>query len=191
MFKFKQIVLTLFAALAFSFVVANSSYSNSLPSPPIFIQEFLGQVDFVEGRLTQLLEAMLQDQMSWTPAEGVRTCGQIYLHVAEANHMLAGFMSGAEMEGEPGSMEKSTTDKEEIAKMLKDSFAAIKEAAGKLTEEDLDKITKTPFGMDMSLRNFMISLLNHCHEHLGQGIAYARMNGVVPPWSEKQEGEGG
>ena len=191
MFKFKQIVLTLFAALAFSFVVANSSYSNSLPSPPIFIQEFLGQVDFVEGRLTQLLEAMLQDQMSWTPAEGVRTCGQIYLHVAEANYMLAGFMSGAEMEGEPGSMEKSTTDKEEIAKMLKDSFAAIKEAAGQLTEEDLDKITKTPFGMDMSLRNFMISLLNHCHEHLGQGIAYARMNGVVPPWSEKQEGEGG
>ena len=157
----------------------------SFAEQPVFLQEYLGQTDFIEGRLTQLLGAMSQDQMNWTPAEGVRTCGQIYLHVAEANFMLAGFMSGAEMEGEPGKMEKKTTDKNEIAKMLKDSFSAIREAAGKLTEEDLDKVSKTPFGMDMSLRNFMISLLNHSHEHLGQGIAYARMNGVTPPWSKK------
>jgi len=157
----------------------------SFAEQSVFLQEYLGQTDFIEGRLTQLLSAMSQDQMNWTPAEGVRTCGQIYLHVAEANFMLAGFMSGAEMEGEPGTMEKRTRDKDEIAKMLKDSFAAVKEAAGKLTEEDLDKVSKTPFGMDMSLRNFMISLLNHSHEHLGQGIAYARMNGVTPPWSKK------
>jgi len=41
----------------------------------------------------------------------------------------------------------------------------------------------------MSMRNFMISLLAHSHEHLGQGIAYARMNGVTPPWS-KEDSEG-
>jgi hypothetical protein len=27
-------------------------------------------------------------------------------------------------------------------------------------------------------------LVSHLHEHLGQAIAYARMNGVAPPWSE-------
>jgi len=137
-----------------------------------------------------LLGAMSRDQMGWAPAEGVRNWGQIYLHVAEANHMLAGFMSGTEIEGERGEMEKSTTDKDEIAKMLKNSFTAVNEAAGKLTEEDLNKMVQTPFGMEMSMRNFMISLLAHSHEHLGQGIAYARMNGVTPPWSEKQEDEG-
>ena len=137
-----------------------------------------------------MLGAMSQDQISWAPAEGIRTCGQIYLHVAEANQMLASFMSGTKMDGERGEMEKSTTDKNEIDKMLKDSFTAVKEAAGKLTEEDLNKMVQTPFGMEMSLRNFMISLLNHSHEHLGQGIAYARMNDVTPPWSAKQEGEG-
>jgi hypothetical protein len=42
------------------------------------------------------------------------------------------------------------------------------------------------FGMKFSLRNFMITILNHNHEHLGQSIAYARMNGVVPPWSMKE-----
>lgn len=185
MFLIKRFVLALFLTGLISFVGANKSYSNSLPDAPVFIQEFIGQVDFVEGRLIQLLGAMSQDQLAWTPEEGVRTCGQIYLHVAEANHMLVNFMTGMKMEGEQGALEKSTTDKEEITKILKESFEAVKEAAGKLTEEDLNKVSKTPFGIEMSLRNFMISLLGHSHEHLGQGIAYARMNGVTPPWSKK------
>lgn len=160
----------------------------NLPSQPIFVQEFIGQIDFIEGRLLQLEGAMAQDQMTWSPAEGVRNCAEIYLHVAEANYMLAGYISGKEMKGERGELEKSTTNKDEIAKILKDSFKAVKDAAGNLSQEDLDAIKKTPFGMDMSLRNFMISLLNHSHEHLGQGIAYARSNGVTPPWSKKQDG---
>lgn len=167
-----------------------SASAFNRPSQPVFVQEYLGQNAFIEGRLSDLLGAMSQEQMSWAPAEGVRTCGQIYLHVAEANYMLTSFMTGAEMEGERGAMEKSTTEKDEIAKMLKDSFAAVNQAAGNLSDEDLDRMVKTPFGMEMSMRNFMISLLNHSHEHLGQGIAYGRMNGVTPPWSKKEEGEG-
>jgi uncharacterized damage-inducible protein DinB len=104
--------------------------------------------------------------------------------------MLVSFMNGEEMKGERGAMEKSTTDKDEIAKMLKDSYAAVKDAAANLTEDDLNKMVQTPFGMEMSMRSFMIALLNHGHEHLGQAIAYARMNGITPPWSVKQEGGG-
>ena len=187
--KVTSIFFSLIIAAVLLVVIEPASAFNP-PSQPVFIQEYLGQNSFIEGRLSDLLGAMSQDQMGWAPAKGVRTCGQIYLHVAEANHMLTSFMTGAEMEGERGAMEKSTTDKDEIAKMLKDSFAAVNEAAGKLTEDDLNKMVQTPFGMEMSMRNFMISLLNHSHEHLGQGIAYARMNGVTPPWSKKEEGEG-
>lgn len=186
--KFISIFFSVFVA-AILLVMIKPVSAHNPPSQPVFVQEYLGQTDFIEGRLSQLLGAMSQDQMNWTPAEGVRTCGQIYLHVAEANHMLAAFMTGAEMKGERGAMEKSTSDKDEIVKMLKDSFAAVKEAAAKLSEEDLNKMVQTPFGMEMSMRNFMISLLSHSHEHLGQGIAYARMNGVTPPWSQEQ-GEG-
>ena len=187
--KFSSIFFSVIIAAVLLVIIKPASAINT-PSQPVFIQEYIGQNGFIEGRLTDLLGAMSQDQMSWAPAEGVRNCGEIYLHVAEANHMLASFMSGTEMEGERGEMEKSTTDKDEIVKMLKDSFTAVKEAAGKLTEEDLNKMVQTPFGMEMSLRNFMISLLAHSHEHLGQGIAYARMNGVTPPWSQKQDSEG-
>jgi len=189
MYKSVSIIFSVFLA-ALLFVVINS-VSRAIPQEqPVFVQEYVGQMNFIEGRLLDLEEAMPQELMGWEPADLVRNTAQVYLHVAEANHMLVGFMKGEEMKGEQGAMEKSTTDKEEIAKMLKDSFAAVKEAAANLTEEDLNKVVKTPFGMDMSMRNFMISLLNHGHEHLGQAIAYARMNGVTPPWSVKQEGEG-
>ena len=30
-----------------------------------------------------------------------------------------------------------------------------------------------------------LRLLIHANEHMGQLVAYARMNGVVPPWSDK------
>jgi uncharacterized damage-inducible protein DinB len=182
--KYISILFPVFLAVIL-LVTVNPVSATNPTSPPVFVQEYLGQTDFIEGRLSQLLDAMLQDQMSWAPAEGIRNCGEIYLHVTEANHMLAGFMAGEEMKGERGAMEKSTTDKDEIMKEMKKSFDAVRDAAGKLTEEDLNKMVQTPFGMEMSMRNFMISLLAHSHEHLGQGIAYARMNGVTPPWSKK------
>ena len=182
---------SLFPGLAAVILLAaiNPLTAENPASQPVFVQEYLGQTDFIEGRLSQLLGAMSDDQMSWAPADGIRNCGQIYLHVAEANHMLAGFMSGKEMEGERGAMEKSITGKDEIMKAMKESFNAVRDAAGKLSEDDLNKMVQTPFGMEMSMRNFMISLLSHSHEHLGQGIAYARMNGVTPPWS-KEDSEG-
>ena len=186
--KYISILFSVFLASILLLLTKPVSAENPT-SQPVFVQEYLGQTDFIEGRLSQLLGAMSQDQMSWSPAEGIRNCGQIYLHVVEANHMLAGFMSSKEMKGERGAMEKSITDKDEIMKAMKESFDAVRSAAGKLTEDDLNKMVQTPFGMEMSMRNFMISLLSHSHEHLGQGIAYARMNGVTPPWS-KEDSEG-
>jgi uncharacterized damage-inducible protein DinB len=190
MYKSASILFSIFLA-ALIFVVINSSSNANPPDQPVFVQEYIGQISFIEGRLLDLEGAMPQELMGWEPADEVRNCAQVYLHVAEANHLLVSFMKGEEMKGERGAMEKSTNNKEEVAKMLSDSFTSVKEAAAKLTEDDLNKVVKTPFGMDMSMRNFMISLLNHGHEHLGQAIAYARMNGITPPWSVKQEGEGG
>lgn len=168
------------------FMVAISVLGKSPSDQPIFIKEYIGQIDFIEGRLLQLEGAMSQEQMSWTPAEGVRSVATVYLHVAEANYFLISKMTGEAPKGERGEIEKSTTDKEKIAETLKTSFEKIKESAAKLTDEDLNKEFEM-FGQTFTLRNFMITILNHMHEHLGQGIAYARMNGVTPPWSMKGE----
>ena len=175
----------LFAFILFAvFAAANSA---KVPGDqPVFVKEFLGQVEFIEGRLLQLEGAMSQEQMTWAPAEGVRNVATIYLHVAEANYMLVGKMTGEAPKGERGALEKSTTDKMKVAEIMKSSFTKIKESAANLTAEDLNKEFEM-FGMSFTLRNFMITILNHMHEHLGQGIAYARMNGVTPPWSMKEE----
>ena len=186
MFKSLSIIFSVFLA-AFLLVAINSDSRANPADQPVFVQEYIGQMSFIEGRLLELEGAFPQELMGWEPADLVRNTAQVFLHVAEANYMLVGFMKGEEMKGDPGTMEKSTTDKDEVAKMLKDSFTAVKDAAANLTEEDLNKMVQTPFGMEMSMRSFMMALLNHGHEHLGQAIAYGRMNGVTPPWSEKQD----
>lgn len=160
-----------------------SGLANSPTDQPVFVKEFIGQIDFVKGRLIQLAESMPDDKYNWTPAEGVRTVGEVYVHTAETNYYLIAMMTGVKSNMDK---EKSPTDKKTALSMLEKSFDAVKDAAGKLTEANLNKEVEA-FGMKFSLRNFMISMLGHSHEHLGQSIAYARMNGVTPPWSMKEE----
>jgi uncharacterized damage-inducible protein DinB len=156
--------------------------SITIAEQPIFVQEFLGQVDFIKGRLMQLAEAMPEDKYSWKPGEEVRSVGEVYVHSAEANHYFLSIMNGTKPDMSESSKE---TDKKTALAMLEKSFDVVKETAGNFTEEDLNKEVEA-FGMKFSVRNFMITLLNHNHEHLGQSIAYARMNGVTPPWSNSE-----
>jgi hypothetical protein len=79
--------------------------------------------------------------------------------------------------------EQAVTDKDAIIKDMQKSFEVLKSTVNGISKSDMNKQIKV-FGMEMSIRNFMITTLNHMHEHLGQSIAYARMNGITPPWSE-------
>jgi uncharacterized damage-inducible protein DinB len=170
-----------------------------LPSGVVFAQEqeltgfraeFIGQVEFVKGRLMSLAEAVPQEKYNWRPDEGVRSVAEVYLHTVGANYYLIG-QAGHEVPKDladklnPQVWDKMTTNKDEIAKTMERAFTDLTATAKKITEEDLEKTVKVFGTMEMSMRNFMISMLNHHHEHLGQSIAYARSNGIVPPWSQK------
>lgn len=158
-----------------------------------FLADFAGQVYFVQGRILELEQAIPQEKFSWRPADGVRSIAEVYMHIAGANYYLVR-MSGQEMPSDinmgddPQGWEKSVSGKEEIKKILDRSFADVTAAVQQITEADLEKVIKV-FGMEMTMRNFMLSMLSHMHEHHGQAIAYARMNGVTPPWSVKSSGE--
>jgi uncharacterized damage-inducible protein DinB len=185
MFRFKNVLFL----LSFLFLTA-----TSFAEQPAFVKEFLGQMDYVEGKLTQLAEAMPEDTYGWRPMEGVRSVGEVYLHVAFGNYLWitlgggkvpedVGFVADFSKRNE---WDTQTTDKMKIIDIMKKSFSAMKDFAKNLTEEDLNKEIEF-FGMKSSVRNFLVSGIGHLHEHLGQSIAYARMNKVVPPWS-KDEG---
>lgn len=162
---------------------------------PVFCSEFLGQIDFVHGRISQLAEAVPQKDYTWRPAEGVRSISEVYRHISFGNYAFikfAGYEVPAEanFEMNPQKWDTATTDKKEIEDAMEKSFASVKITAKKIGEDDLDK-TVHVFGMDMSLRNFMVTMLNHMHEHLGQSIAYARSVGVTPPWTAKAQAQEG
>jgi len=164
----------------------------SFAEQPVIVQEFLGQVDFMRGRVTQLADAMPQSTYEWRPMDGVRSVSEVYLHVAFGNYICV-TVSGGTVPEEVGfvmdfrkenNWDTQTTNKAMIMEKMNKSFDILKERIAALTEEDLNREVEA-FGMKMSLRNFIISMIAHCHEHLGQSIAYARMNGVTPPWSKK------
>ncbi len=160
---------------------------------PVVVQEFIGQIDFVRGRVTQLADAVPQSSFEWRPADEVRSISEVYLHVAFANY-LSVTISGGTVPEEVGFVmdfnkikewDTQTIDKAMIIEKMNKSFDTLKERVAALTDDDLNREVEF-FGMKMSVRNFMVTMIAHCHEHLGQSIAYARMNGVTPPWSKSE-----
>ncbi len=195
MFNIKSILFSIFAA-AILLVLIKPVSAHNPPSDIVIVKEFIGQTEFIQGRLSQLAEAMPESTFGWRPTEGVRSVSEVYLHAAFANYICV-TVSGGTVPEEVGFVmdfskvndwDTQTTDKAAVIEKMKESFDILKKRIGELTQEDLDRQVDV-FGMTMSVRNFVISMIAHSHEHLGQGIAYARMNGVTPPWSEKEEGE--
>jgi len=149
--------------------------------------EILMWIQDAEGKLIQLAEAMPEGKYDWSPDKGVRTVGEVFLHVSAANYGLPGFIGIAPPAGfDFQTFEKSLTKKTDIVKSLKDSFAHMEGALKTMTDADLDKPAEF-FGMKTTARGAYLLLLSHAHEHLGQAIAYARSNKVTPPWTAKQQ----
>ncbi|MGB9466111.1 MAG: DinB family protein [Candidatus Acidiferrum sp.] len=149
--------------------------------------EFIDRLDFYEQRFTSLAQAVPAEKYTWRPGEGVRSIGEVFLHVAAANFNLPRLIGVPPPAGldVPG-LEKSTTDKAKIIQTLKDSFAHYRQGVLSLSEADVEKTVKL-FGKDRTYRYVFLFCTGHLGEHLGQSIAYARSNGVVPPWTEEQQ----
>lgn len=145
--------------------------------------EILAQLADAEKKLTALAEAVPAEKFGWRPAEKVRSVGEVFMHVAGGNYFLPTFWGVKVPEGtKPREFEPSGGDKAKVLATMKASFEHVRNAIKNAPEADLGKMIKL-FGNDATMRQAMMVAANHAHEHLGQSIAYARMNGVAPPWS--------
>lgn len=145
-----------------------------------------GMVGFVQGQVVQLAEAFDESQYDWRPAEGVRSVRESLLHIASANYFLASKMGYAPPEDvDFMTMEAKITGKDNVIAALKKSNAFILD---KITQEETTKLgEEVDFGfMKMNRLSGLLVVLDHNGEHKGQLIAYARSNGVTPPWSAAQ-----
>jgi len=156
-----------------------------------FQKDLVGVVSYTEKHILELEDAFPQNKYNWRPGPGVRSVAETFLHIAFANYGITKMVTGKEppadaaWEMNPAKWEKKTTDKAEIKKILEQSFAFAKQAASTFPDADLDKQVNF-FGHEMSARAVLIILAGHVNEHLGQEVAYARTNKIVPPWSKDE-----
>ena len=145
--------------------------------------DILANIADAEEKLTALAEAIPAEKFAWRPAEKVRSVGEVFMHVAGGNYFLPTFWGVKVPEGvKPRELEPSGSDKAKVLSAMKASFEHVRNAVKNAPDADMDKMIKL-FGKDATMRQAMMVAASHAHEHLGQSIAYARMNGIAPPWS--------
>jgi uncharacterized damage-inducible protein DinB len=149
-----------------------------------FRAEFLEVLAYYEQKYTRLAEAMPAEKYSWRPGEGVRSVGEVFTHITAANYGVARALGTALPNGvDFKAIQTLSGDKPKVLQALKESFAHLRSTTLALNDSDEDKPQKMS-GRQSTLRGSFTMITGHFGEHLGQSIAYARVNGVVPPWTE-------
>ncbi len=179
-------------ALPFAFV---SAVSTTVPAPLAaqgLMADMHSEVSAVQKKIIDLANAIPESAYAWRPGAGVRSVGEVFKHVAADNYLIPVMMgapapaatgiSATDMKS-VGAYEGRTLTKAQIVSELEASFTHLHGAMRSTTDANLGEVLKF-FGQEMSRQKVMLLTVTHLHEHLGQSIAYARSNSVVPPWSK-------
>jgi uncharacterized damage-inducible protein DinB len=176
-------------------LVRTSVFWLLLSAPALFAQKlpeglfqgYDGEWRLVSDQLIALAEATPGEKFAWRPAAGVRSTSEVYMHIVLANFYLLG-KTGPKIPADlKDDAEKTVTSKAEVIDWLKRSLVAVKEAHLAVKPTDLERKVHI-YDRDATVDGMYLRIIVHANEHLGQLIAYARMTGVVPPWS-KTEGK--
>ena len=162
-----------------------------LTTPLLFAQSFPegiwqgydGEWKHVSQQLIALAEATPAEKFAWRPVGGVRSTSEVYMHIVMANFYLLSVTGPKMPAGLKEDSEKTATSKAEVIDWLKRSLDAVKDAH--LAARPADLARKVHIAdREATVDGMYLRIIVHANEHLGQLIAYARMTGVVPPWSK-------
>ena len=171
---------------------AHAAFAQYAPDRATAVEvrkEFLTDLDSLHSKFVALAEAFPADKYSWRPAPGVRSVGEVFMHVKSEFYYYAPVVFGAPpspvVEGSKAGFEKfeKMASKPEVLKHLKEGFAYGRQAVAGLDDAKIIGLHKV-FGHDRQIIEMTLDMTDDLHEHLGQLIAYARMNGVKPPWTK-------
>lgn len=164
---------------------------SALPSYDLKAQSLV-DLEMVQKKFVELANAIPQDKFNWRPSPDSRSFAEVFLHVAGERYGILRLM-GAQAPGEfdAKTLEKSTTDKARIIDELNKSWEFTQKTITGMSNGDFAK-PLPKLGPDANAGDVVYILVADAHEHLGQSVAYARENGIVPPWtlaSQKQAAE--
>ena len=142
-----------------------------------------GEWRYVSRLLVSLAEAVPADKYGWRPEPGVRSVSEVIMHIAQSNYYLLS-VTGPKMPPElaGNDVEKKIVSKPEVVAYLRRSLEAVKTARSQLKPADLQHKVKI-YDKTVTVDDMYLRIICHDNEHMGQLIAYARTNGIVPPWS--------
>lgn len=156
------------------------------------VADIIKDIDEAESKLVKLAKAMPADKYAWRPSKEVRSVSEVLLHVATDNYFIPA-MIGVPIDASTGikiedmktltAFEKQHLSPDATAAALTKSFAHLRKAMMATSADKLPNQVSL-FGRKVTMQQLWIMTATHMHEHLGQAIAYARSNGVVPPWSK-------
>jgi uncharacterized damage-inducible protein DinB len=161
-------------------------------APAGLTADLLTDVGQLEKKVVGLARAIPADKFGWRPGQGVRSVGEVLMHVAADNYLLPAALghAAAPSTGIKGddyktaqAYERRKLDRDATIAELERSFAHLKKSLASTTPARLGE-SVTTFGQPSTVQQTWILTTTHLHEHLGQLIAYARSNGVAPPWSQ-------
>ncbi len=153
---------------------------------------YLADMAKVEQKVVGLAEAFPAEKYAWRPGAGVRSVAEALMLIA-AEHYL--FMPQSVGSGPPADLNmgagmevnnnlEKVSAKADVIRHVKAAFAYQKSVLEK-ADAKIASGKVTAFGRERTVYDLFTIFLADQHEHLGQLIAYARMNGIVPPWSQK------
>ncbi len=184
---------------AFAHVVGALLLAGSVSGPTVaqaqtapVVADLIKDVDAVQQKLVALTKAIPADKYGYRPGAGVRSVSEVFMHLSSDNYLMPA-LGGTPIPAATkldmkdfktfGAYEKRAVTPAQAAADLETSFAHLKAAMQKQTTADL--MTQVDmFGQKSTKQAMWIGATTHLHEHLGQLIAYARSNGVTPPWSK-------
>ncbi|HEY3928052.1 MAG TPA: DinB family protein [Candidatus Koribacter sp.] len=169
-------VLVLFLAISGTLFA-----QNTLPKG--VFQGYTPEWDHASEQIIALAEAIPADKYSWRPAAGVRSTSEVFMHIAGANYWMIDHIGvKAPADAKLGEF-KNVTNKEDVIRWLKRSLDATKQAYAAETPASLQRKVHVE-DRDVTVDDVYLRALVHINEHMGQLVAYARMNGITPPWSQ-------
>ncbi len=164
-------------------VVLGARPVQAQSAPTDYRNEFLEHFDRSTRKIMSLADAMPEELYAWSPGEGVMSIAQVYMHIARYNFYYPETALGI---GAPADIDvpnlESITAKARVTGLLKRSVEHVRIHVSGMTEEELTHPTRL-YGRQIAGWAVLFQLLAHMNEHVGQSVAYARVNGIVPPWS--------
>jgi uncharacterized damage-inducible protein DinB len=165
---------------------ADNTTDHTAPSYDMKAQALL-DLKGVNQKCVDLAEALPSDKLTWRPSPDTRSFAEVFLHVAGERY---GFLSmlGATPPAEfkAGQFDKSTIERARIVNALNQSWDFTSKTINGMSNADFAKLLPK-LGPQANEGDVVYLLVADAHEHLGQLIAYARQNGIVPPWTVAQK----